>query len=612
MYDEIADRSCLAPKGKHHEFPLPRAAILLAALVVVLPSHAQPPLPPPTEKSGQPEIAPPPKEKSQPGVQVLDKGPIHEAFAQPGADIRGKGIAAPKAPPPPIPELPPDTKPDGENVKWVSGYWMWDGERNDFIWVSGFWRNIPPGRDWQAGEWRKSTDGTYAYSPGFWRPSNMNSWRVDLPQPPKTVENGPNVPAGDPNAMWVQGSWQFRDGQYVWRPGYWAHSNGNMVWQPGQYVVTPSGYTYVPGYWDYPLENRGLLYAPAQFSQPLWQNPGWAYTPQYALGGYGNGWGSGGLFDSLWMDPWYNNYYYGGYGGYPWGYGFGFGYPFWGFGFGFPFFGFGFNHFNHFHNGFHPWFHQNNAFHNTLWNHYAWMNRNNANWARNAQNSFAGRSMGVTNAGATHPMQPGVSGAVNAAVRSTASNVSGQPIHAGNTALVQPANQAMRSLSTANATRAGSVGASGLGTGGNALSAAHGITSPGGPVHAGASLTPGLGGSGMNIAPRGGTSMPSIGQISPGMSGNPGVHIAPGNVGANAMTHPGFTQSGAQFHTGNPGVYSMPGASGFRSMPSTSSMPSFHASPSFGGARGGFSGGFSGGRGGGSMGGGGHGGGGHR
>src|SRR5215831_6428182 len=168
---------------------LSRAAALLAALVFVVPTNAQLPLLPPPPKA---ETLPEPRAKEvqpQPGIVVAEKGPVHEAFAQPGAEVRGKGMTAPKAPPPPIPEIPPETKPDGENVKWVPGYWQWDSDKEDFIWVSGFWRNFPPGRDWQAGKWVEK-GGKWMYTPGFWRPVAMNSWRIDLPEPPRSVEHG--------------------------------------------------------------------------------------------------------------------------------------------------------------------------------------------------------------------------------------------------------------------------------------------------------------------------------------------------------------------------------------------------------------------------------------
>ena len=46
----------------------------------------------------------------------------------------------PKAPPGPIPELPPRDKPPGDNLIWIPGYWAWDPEKNDYLWVSGIWR----------------------------------------------------------------------------------------------------------------------------------------------------------------------------------------------------------------------------------------------------------------------------------------------------------------------------------------------------------------------------------------------------------------------------------------------------------------------------------------
>src|SRR5437879_3992446 len=82
----------------------------------------------------------------QPGVEVQTRGPVHEAFAQPHDASAAPGPAVPREPPPSIPELAPDERPQGDNVQWIGGYWAWDAERNDFIWVSGTYRNAPPGR----------------------------------------------------------------------------------------------------------------------------------------------------------------------------------------------------------------------------------------------------------------------------------------------------------------------------------------------------------------------------------------------------------------------------------------------------------------------------------
>ncbi len=276
--------------------------------------------PPPFPKPAAPEL--------EKGIQVENRGPVHEAFAQPGAMIRGKDMTAPKAPPPPVPELPPDEKPDGANIVWIKGYWQWDAEKKDFLWVSGFWRNAPEDREWQAGQWTEK-GGQHLYIPGFWKEMQGTQPRTDLPEPPKSVEEGPNVPAPHGDAIWTPGCWIYRDGRYAWRPGYWAEPEEGFVWQPPQYCYSGSGYRWVSGYWDYCLEDRGLLFAPVYFTRPLWLNAGWSYRPSYAINiGFGGGWswGWGGFYSSFFIGPGWNSCYFGDYfspwywgGGYrPW------------------------------------------------------------------------------------------------------------------------------------------------------------------------------------------------------------------------------------------------------------------------------------------------------
>ena len=64
----------------------------------------------------------------------------------------------PKQPPGSIEEVPPDQKPAGDNVIWIPGYWAWDDDRSDFLWVSGIWRTPPEGKQWVAGYWREQGD----------------------------------------------------------------------------------------------------------------------------------------------------------------------------------------------------------------------------------------------------------------------------------------------------------------------------------------------------------------------------------------------------------------------------------------------------------------------
>jgi len=101
------------------------------------------------------------------GVQVLTRGPVHEAFAGIVTFNPEAGVEVLKAPPESIEEVPPDERPEGANVTWIPGYWAWDDERNDFLWVSGVWRALPPGRQWVAGYWAQSRQG-YQWTSGYW------------------------------------------------------------------------------------------------------------------------------------------------------------------------------------------------------------------------------------------------------------------------------------------------------------------------------------------------------------------------------------------------------------------------------------------------------------
>ena len=94
----------------------------------------------PVRDSGTPAV---PK-----GVEVMARGPVHEAFATPAVDPAPTKPVS-KKPPKPLDEMPPAERPEGE-VVWVGGYWAWDDDRNDFLWVSGIWRDIPRSLRWSS------------------------------------------------------------------------------------------------------------------------------------------------------------------------------------------------------------------------------------------------------------------------------------------------------------------------------------------------------------------------------------------------------------------------------------------------------------------------------
>jgi hypothetical protein len=214
-------------------------------------------------------------------AQVQTRGPIHEAFAQPMEPTPLPGPIVPKQPPDPVSELPPDQKPEGDNVQWIPGYWAWDSDRKDFLWVSGTWRNVPPGRKWVPGNWAQAPGG-WRWTTGFWAPAAQTQVPYQQP-PPASLDYGPAAPALDTNSFYVPGCWILGGSGYLWRPGYWTVGQPGWVWCPAHYAYTPAGCIYVSGYWDYDLADRGLLFAPVSFTGPVWQNPGYYYTPSYCV-----------------------------------------------------------------------------------------------------------------------------------------------------------------------------------------------------------------------------------------------------------------------------------------------------------------------------------------
>ena len=259
-------------------------------------AQAATPAPPVPAGAAQPE--------AEEGVQVLTRGPVHEAFAETVTFDPKPGIVVPKAPPAAIEEVPPEQRLEGANVAWIPGYWGWDDERKDFLWISGIWRDLPPGRQWVPGYWGQSGQGVQ-WTSGYWADAQVSEVEY-LSEPPASVEAGPNVAAPSPDDTWLPGSWVWRDTRYAWRPGFWATVQPDWVWMPAHYVWAPRGYVFVDGYWDYSIGRRGVLFAPVYFGAGVYGRPGFSYSPTVVI--------NPGVFgDYLFLRPQYQHYYFGDY-----------------------------------------------------------------------------------------------------------------------------------------------------------------------------------------------------------------------------------------------------------------------------------------------------------
>jgi hypothetical protein len=238
------------------------------------------------------------------GVQMLTRGPVHEAFAEASMSGATAGVVITKTPYDPITEMPPDQRPEGANVAWIPGYWSYDDDRGDFIWVSGVWRDLPPGRQWVPGYWTPVSGGSQWIS-GFWGAVDQSEVTY-LPPPPEPLEAGPSSPAPSPDNLWTPGSWVWQQTRYDWQPGYWVMQQPDWVWSPAHYTWTPRGYIYVPGYWDHDIVHRGVMFAPVYYDQPVYRRANYYYSPSIIID-------LGVIAASLFIQTSSHHYYFGDY-----------------------------------------------------------------------------------------------------------------------------------------------------------------------------------------------------------------------------------------------------------------------------------------------------------
>ena len=313
-------------------------------------------LPQPPEPIEQgPNIAAPSEEDVSDGTEILTRGPVHEAFAATVNRDPEPGMMVTKYPPYSIEELPPEQKPDGENVAWIPGYWAWDDDREDFLWISGIWRALPPGRQWIPGYWSE-TDQSFQWIAGYWADAKLQEIEY-LPQPPESIEQGPNIAAPSEEDVWIPGCWVWHQNRYAWRPGYWVAAQPNWIWIPSSYCWAPNGYVFIDGYWDYAVARRGILFAPVYFNANVYGRQGFVYSPQIVI--------NVNVFaNQLFLRPRYQHYYFGDYYAS-----------------------------NYLTAGFYPWFSvQSRGFgYDPVYAHQHWMNRQNPQWSQTIQANYRNR-----------------------------------------------------------------------------------------------------------------------------------------------------------------------------------------------------------------------------
>ena len=114
---------------------------------------------------------------------------MHEALASSPSIHSRHSLDVLYPPPSPLPEQPTDAKPDGDDVVWAPGYWIWDTRVDNWHWIHGVWVHAPRGRHWTPGYWSIVADG-WRWVPGC--------WAINAPPPPPA----PPVLASPSNGYW--------------------------------------------------------------------------------------------------------------------------------------------------------------------------------------------------------------------------------------------------------------------------------------------------------------------------------------------------------------------------------------------------------------------------
>ncbi|MEQ1858675.1 MAG: cyclic nucleotide-binding domain-containing protein [Chthoniobacteraceae bacterium] len=171
--------------------------------------------------------------------------PKDESPAPVGPD--GKPLPPPAGEKPHKRREPKERKP---GAVWKSGWWRWDGDKNQFAWRDGGWEAPPANHFWLGGAWVRR-DQEWIEVEGRWQPFIL----VNPPPEPKAEE-----PPAAPSA------------EHLWKAGEW-------VWQAVDPTQTSASdnFKWVPGRWDKP-KAKGAAWVPAEW-EVIGENDGYRYVP---------------------------------------------------------------------------------------------------------------------------------------------------------------------------------------------------------------------------------------------------------------------------------------------------------------------------------------------
>jgi hypothetical protein len=152
-------------------------------------------------------------------------------------------------PPPPLVETPPAAP--SPDVDWVPGFWRFDPDALDYVWIAGtFVVRPPPPESAPQVVARAPEPPPPMPPPPAPEPSAAREIDVEISAPPPPRTEVIPAPPRVPGVVWVAGAWRLEGRAWVWVPGAWQLPPSAGARPVAPTVRERSGVRiYVPGGW---------------------------------------------------------------------------------------------------------------------------------------------------------------------------------------------------------------------------------------------------------------------------------------------------------------------------------------------------------------------------
>ena len=192
-----------------------------------------------------------------------------------------------KEPPQPIQEMPPDQKPAGQNIQWIPGYWAGTSRATTSSGSAASGASRRPIVSGFPATGTKSTGATSgSREPGFRsvRETRAKPAVVLAPAPAEPRSRSQHAPALSQREL---------DSRLLVLASVGIRLAARILGgRPAQLdldaralCLDPEWLSLRAGYWDLPVANRGLMFAPVYYPQPVYAQPNFVFTPSIGIVG---------------------------------------------------------------------------------------------------------------------------------------------------------------------------------------------------------------------------------------------------------------------------------------------------------------------------------------